>query len=56
MGENIKKGKVYIKIRVELCNEEQCFGSDLVFVMSFHYSTVKFTDKNFPYSMTGGMG
>jgi len=55
-GRIYEKGEVYIKIRVELCNVEQCFGSDLVFVMSFHYSTLKFTGKNFPYGMTGGMG
>ena len=48
-GREYEKGEVYIKIRVELCNDEQCFGSDLVFVMSFHYSTVKFTKNNFPF-------
>lgn len=54
-GKIYEKGEVYIKIRVELCNVDQCFGSDLVFVMSFHYSTVKFTDINFPYGVTGGI-
>ena len=49
------KDKVYIKIRVELCNVEQCYGADLLFVMSFHYSEVDVKEINFPYDRTRGL-
>lgn len=55
-GRYYDKGEVYIKIRVELCNIEQCFGVDLIFVMSFHYSTSKFSNSIFPYGINGGKG
>ena len=47
------KGEVYIKIRVELCNVKQCYGADLVFVMSYHYSTENFEESTFPYKRLG---
>lgn len=40
------KGDVYIKIRVELLSE---YGNHTTFVMSFHYATIPFTPKMFPY-------
>ena len=45
--------EIYIKIRVELLGE-QVFGEHMVFVMSFHYSTVPFSDITFPYKKQGG--
>ena len=40
---------VYIKIRVELMKSGIAGVSNAIFVMSFHYSDRKFTDKDFPY-------
>ena len=40
---------VYIKIRVELMKSGSDGVSNAIFVMSFHYSDRKFTDKDFPY-------
>lgn len=47
------KGDVYLKIRVELLSE---FGNHTVFVMSFHYAEIPFTQDMFPYKkrLTGG--
>lgn len=42
------KDEVYIKIRVELL-DPLCFGNHTTFVMSFHFSTVPFSQKTFPY-------
>lgn len=40
--------EVYIKIRVELLDVSSV-GNHTTFVMSFHYSTIAFKDRHFPY-------
>lgn len=40
---------VYIKIRVELLNKINIYGDNYIFVMSFHFAEVGFTDNDFPY-------
>lgn len=49
-GKVYSKGEVYIKIRVELMNSTKYGVEDLIFVMSFHYSTISFEKIEFPYS------
>ena len=43
-----KTAEVYIKIRVELLDASSG-GNHTTFVMSFHYSTIAFKDRRFPY-------
>ena len=45
------KDDVYIKIRVELLTEH---WNHTVFVMSFHYAEIPFTDEMFPYKKKEG--
>ena len=40
------KGDVYIKIRAELL---AAYGNHMVFIMSFHYAEIPFTDELFPW-------
>lgn len=49
-GKVYRKGEVYIKIRVELLKVTKFGVEDLVFIMSFHYSTKPFEKIEFPYS------
>ncbi|MBQ8232812.1 MAG: hypothetical protein IJZ34_12930 [Lachnospiraceae bacterium] len=41
---------VYIKIRVEVMKAGEYGVDNVVFVMSFHYSTVPFSSEMFPYA------
>lgn len=47
-GKKYSSEDVYIKIRVELLNANEC-GGDYIFVMSFHYSEEAFAESDFPY-------
>lgn len=47
-GRKYSGADVYIKIRVELLNTSQD-GYDYVFVMSFHYAEIQYTDNDFPF-------
>lgn len=40
---------IYIKIRVELLKSGSCGIDNYVFIMSFHYSTIPFSESTFPY-------
>jgi len=40
---------VYIKIRVHLFDINQAFGSNHIFIMSFHFATGGFEECDFPY-------
>lgn len=40
---------VYIKIRAELASG-QVYGSNMIFVLSFHFAQFPFDDNTFPYS------
>lgn len=48
-GKHYNGRDVYIKIRIELLKSDSFEFGDLVFVMSFHYSTVDFKSVIFPY-------
>ena len=48
-GKVYSKGEVYIKIRVELIKATRYGVEDLIFIMSFHYSTKPFEKIEFPY-------
>jgi len=41
---------VYIKFRAELLSK-QAFGSNMIFVLSFHYAQYPFDDNTFPYAI-----
>ena len=40
---------VYIKIRVDLINCDNHIGRSKIFVMSFHFSEIPFSNRTFPY-------
>lgn len=40
---------VYIKIRVDLINYDKHIGRSKIFVMSFHFSEIPFSNQTFPY-------
>lgn len=40
---------VYIKIRVELLDVILSGGGHTIFVMSFHFAEIDFTESDFPY-------
>lgn len=47
-GKQYEGNDVYIKLRVEVV------GKDYIFVMSFHCSTIPFTEVDFPFAQKGG--